>query len=66
MLATGGVDKMAKVWDVQTGEELLSVPVEEDGSGVTNLAFSPDGLLLATASDDIPSGITLAKIWDIE
>jgi WD40 repeat protein len=65
MLATGGVDKMAKVWDVQTGEELLSVPVEEDGSGVTNLAFSPDGCswrLPATT----PSGTTLAKIWDIE
>jgi WD40 repeat protein len=65
-LATGGVDKFAKVWDVETGQELLSVLVDTDGSGVTRLAFSPDGRFLATASDDLPSGSSLATIWDID
>ena len=64
-LATGGVDKFAKVWDVETGQELLSVLVDTDGSGVTRLAFSPDSRFLATASDDLPSGSSLAIIWDI-
>jgi WD40 repeat protein/serine/threonine protein kinase len=64
-LATGGVDKFAKVWDVETGQELLSVLVDTDGSGVTQLAFSPDGRYLVTASDSIPSGSVLAIIWDI-
>ena len=64
-LATGGVDKVAKVWDVETGQELLSVLVDTDGSGVTRLAFSPDGRFLATASDDQPSSSAPATIWDI-
>jgi WD40 repeat protein len=64
-LATGGVDKFAKVWDVETGQELLSVLVDTDGSGVTRLAFSPDSRSLATASDSIPSGSSPAIIWDI-
>ena len=64
-LATGGVDKFAKVWDVETGQELLSVLVDTDGSGVTRLAFSPEGRFLATASDSIPSGSSPAIIWDI-
>jgi WD40 repeat protein len=60
-LATGGVDGMAKIWDVQTGLELLSVQAHPNGNGITRVVFSPDGRRLATASD-IP--ITLAKIWD--
>jgi WD40 repeat protein len=60
-LATGGVDGMAKIWDVRTGQELLSVQVHPDHHGVTSLAFSPDGRLLATTSDGPEP---LAKIWD--
>lgn len=61
-VATGGVDGIGRVWDVETGKELLSVQVHPDHRGVTSLAFSPDGRLLATASDGPDP---LAKIWDI-
>jgi WD40 repeat protein/DNA-binding CsgD family transcriptional regulator len=61
-MTTGGVDGMARIWDVKTGLELFSVQVHPNHRGVTSLAFSPDGRLLATASDGPEP---LAKIWDI-
>jgi len=65
-LATGGSDGMAKVWDTQTGKELLSVQAHPDGRGITRIVFSPDGRLLATATDESPTGTgALAKIWDV-
>lgn len=60
-LATGGADGMARIWDVKTGQELISVQAHPDHRGVTSLAFSPDGRLLATTSDGPEP---LAKIWD--
>jgi WD40 repeat protein len=44
-----------KVWDAQTGKELLSF------NGVGGVAFSPDGKRLAT-----PSGPSQLKVWDAE
>jgi WD40 repeat protein/DNA-binding SARP family transcriptional activator/type II secretory pathway predicted ATPase ExeA len=60
-LASGGVDGMARIWDVKTGQQLLSIQAHPNQRGVTRLAYSPDGHLLATASDQPDS---LAKIWD--
>ncbi|MCB0198882.1 MAG: hypothetical protein KDI03_02325 [Anaerolineae bacterium] len=68
-LATAGQDGVARVWllpDSLTGEE---PPVElfrldaTEGSGewANDVAFSPDGLLLATAGGD-----GAARIWDSE
>jgi WD40 repeat protein len=56
-LATAGSDGWVRVWDAQTGEELLSFMVNE--AGVRNVEYSPDGRLLATGSE----GGT-ANIWD--
>ncbi len=56
-LATASLDKTAKVWDVATGEELLTLSGHDDR--VIGVAFSPDGKLLATASWD-----NTAKVWD--
>jgi WD40 repeat protein/DNA-binding SARP family transcriptional activator len=67
-LATGGADGFAKVWQVEAGEELLSIQAHPSGVGITNLAFSPDSKYLATTSDqDVISNVgSLAKIWDAE
>jgi len=46
-LASGG-DLVAKVWDVASGQELYSLPGNEDSR---NFAFSRDGVLLARAAD---------------
>ena len=49
-LATTGGDNLAKVWDADTGEELLTLGGHE---GETfGISFSPDGKRLATASYD--------------
>jgi WD40 repeat protein len=48
-----------RLWSVATGQELLSVKVTRS-EGSTGLAFSPDGKLLATGSDD-----AAARLWDI-
>lgn len=43
-------DKTAKVWDAETGEELLIL--RGHSNGVSGVADSPDGKRLATASAD--------------
>ena len=49
-LASGSHDKRIKIWDAQTGQEVLSVQGHEDD--VRSVTFSPDGLRLASASAD--------------
>ena len=45
-LASAGDDRMVKLWDVATGEELLTL--EKYGSVVGDPHFSPDGRSLVT------------------
>ncbi len=54
--ALGGT---ARIYDSQTGEELHRLYAHRDT--VSNIEFSPDGYLLATASRD-----ATVKIWDID
>ena len=56
-LATASGDKTAKLWDAQTGKELVTLP---HLSTVTAVAFSPDGTRLATAERDAPSKSTFS------
>lgn len=56
-IATGSFDDTAKVWNAQTGEEILTLPADPDVSWVS---FSPDGSKLATTS--FIDGT--ATIWD--
>ena len=64
-LATGSEDNTAKIWDLQTGAEILSLP----GSlgGVKGVAFSPtDGNKnLAVASTDGIVRIFLLQVDDL-
>jgi WD40 repeat protein/serine/threonine protein kinase len=51
-------DNTVKVWDAQTGQQLLSLP---DRYMVTSVAYSPDGKHLATSS--LPG---VVKVWDAQ
>jgi len=58
-LATGSDDLTAKVWDPESGKELVTL--RGHSSTVNGVAFSPDGKRLATGSDDLT-----AKEWNAE
>jgi WD40 repeat protein len=55
-LASGSGDKSVKVWDAQTGQELLTLKRHGD---VTGVAFSPDGHRLAAGTAN-----GTVTIWD--
>ena len=48
LLASGGFDDTARLWDIKSGK-CLKVFAEHEGE-VTNVAFSPDSEFLATTS----------------
>src|SRR5262249_44851259 len=56
-LATASLDKTARLWDAQSGQELLTL--KGHTGAVYSVAFSPDGQRLATASLD-----KTARLWD--
>ncbi|MCE2802647.1 MAG: hypothetical protein P2975_02910 [Gemmatimonadota bacterium] len=56
-LASGSADSTVRVWDVESGELLLTLG--GDGGPVSCVAFSPDGRWLASGSAD-----NVIRIWD--
>jgi WD40 repeat protein len=57
-LVSGSQDKTVKMWDAQTGREILTLKGHTDS--VMSVGFSPDGKRLASGSAD---GI---KVWDVQ
>jgi WD40 repeat protein len=60
LLASASYDNTLRLWDVATGEELVSV--ETGGTGTSSVAWSPDGSMLATG--DLSGTITLWSVGE--
>ncbi|MEB3223280.1 MAG: WD40 repeat domain-containing protein [Candidatus Sericytochromatia bacterium] len=56
-LASGGDDGLVTIWCAETGREELVLRGHEDA--ITDLAFGPDGAVLATTSED-----GTLQLWD--
>jgi WD40 repeat protein len=59
---TGGFDGTARLWDVQTGEEVRRFAGHTNE--VRNVAFSPDGRYILTASADRTARRWLVDLQD--
>jgi WD40 repeat protein/tRNA A-37 threonylcarbamoyl transferase component Bud32 len=57
-IASAGMDKTVKIWDLDTGKEIHSLAGQRDG--VRAMAFSPDGKRLAGGGDD-----GAIRLWEI-
>lgn len=58
LLATAGYDRLIKLWDIATGQEVRTLKDHSDT--IYALTFSPDGKLLASAAAD-----RAVKVWDV-
>ena len=58
ILASGSDDKTVKLWDVTTGECILTC--KGHTNWVQSVAFSPDGQIVASGSDD-----QTVRLWDV-
>ncbi len=60
-IATGSLDKTARVWDVTAGS--CTRVIKEHADAVFGVAYSPDGKLFATASGDRTAKLFSTATW---
>src|SRR5262249_29906114 len=60
-IVTGSSDKTIRVWNVQTGEEVLRLT---ETMPVGSISVSPGGDLIAAAAEGAPGGYKSAHLWD--
>lgn len=68
-LVSGSGDKSARVWDIEKGQCVFDLRIEdfihnEQGpidAGITSVALSPDGKLVAAGSLD-----TMVRVWNVQ
>jgi WD40 repeat protein len=63
-LASAGLDGTSRIWDANTGKELVKVS-ENREAYIYDIAFSPDGKRFATAAQPIGSSGRAVKVWDV-
>lgn len=65
LVATGGSDGQIRIWDVQTGKLTRRI---DHGQRVTSVAFSPDGLQIASGHwPDSPEIQPVSvNVWDVD
>jgi WD40 repeat protein len=59
ILASGSGDKTIKLWDLETGQEILTLTGHNDY--IRSVSISPDGKILASGSGD-----KTIKLWNLE
>ena len=52
LLASAGPDGLARLWSTDTGKELMILQEDKEPKPIQTIAFSGDGTILATLSDD--------------
>lgn len=57
-IASGSGDRTVRVWDIETGQNVLTLSIED---GVTTVAISPDGRYVAAGSLD-----KSVRVWDAQ
>lgn len=63
LIASGGDDGAVRIWDSANGEIRI---LEQCPGPISAVRFSPNGVLLATVSEEKQSGRSRVRVWDLQ